>query len=76
MDVTPQAIADVFAQTGTDIMIHGHTHRPALHVVDGKRRYVLPDWEADAVPPRGGWIAIDGRGNITRHDLSGAVITA
>jgi UDP-2,3-diacylglucosamine hydrolase len=76
MDVTPQAIADVFAQTGTDIMIHGHTHRPALHVVDGKRRYVLPDWEAEASPPRGGWIAIDSRGTITRHDLSGAVITA
>jgi UDP-2,3-diacylglucosamine hydrolase len=76
MDVTPQAIADVFEQTGTDIMIHGHTHRPALHVVDGKRRYVLPDWEADAVPPRGGWIAIDQQGNITRHDLAGAVIAA
>ena len=76
MDVTPQAIADVFEQTGTDIMIHGHTHRPALHLADGKRRYVLPDWEADAVPPRGGWIAIDGQGNITRHDLTGAVIAA
>jgi UDP-2,3-diacylglucosamine hydrolase len=76
MDVTPQAIAEVFAQTGTDIMIHGHTHRPALHQADGKRRYVLPDWEADATPPRGGWIAIDEQGHITRHDLSGAVITS
>ena len=74
MDVTPQAIADVFTQTGTDVMIHGHTHRPALHVMDGKRRYVLPDWEADATPPRGGWIAIDQQGGITRHDLSGATI--
>jgi UDP-2,3-diacylglucosamine hydrolase len=76
MDVTPQAISDVYAQTGTDVMIHGHTHRPALHTVDGKRRYVLPDWEPDATPPRGGWIAIDGRGAITRHDLGGNVITA
>jgi UDP-2,3-diacylglucosamine hydrolase len=76
MDVTPQAIADVFAQTGTDVMIHGHTHRPALHQADGKRRYVLPDWEPDATPPRGGWIAISAHGEITRHDLSGAVITA
>ena len=80
MDVTPQAIADVFAATGADVMIHGHTHRPALHHVDQggrmRRRYVLPDWEADATPPRGGWIAIDESGVITRHDLSGAVIAS
>ena len=75
MDVTPRAIRDVYAQTGTDVMIHGHTHRPALHTADGKRRYVLPDWEPDATPPRGGWIAIDGHGAITRHDLAGNIIT-
>jgi UDP-2,3-diacylglucosamine hydrolase len=74
MDVTPEAIAAVYAQTGTDVMIHGHTHRPALHDVDGKRRYVLPDWEPDATPPRGGWIAIDSDGAISRHDLAGALI--
>src|SRR5471032_1213191 len=55
MDVTPQAIADVFRDTGTDVMIHGHTHRPALHVAGATHRYVLPDWEPEAVPPRGGW---------------------
>ena len=74
MDVTPQAIADVFAQTGTDTMIHGHTHRPAVHTVGATRRYVLPDWEPEATPPRGGWIAIDSNGAISRHDLTGAVI--
>jgi UDP-2,3-diacylglucosamine hydrolase len=74
MDVTPEAIADVFAQTGASVMIHGHTHRPALHHVGDKLRYVLPDWEPDATPSRGGWIAIDVDGVITRHDLSGAVI--
>lgn len=74
MDVTPQAINDVFAQTGTEVMIHGHTHRPAVHQVGATRRYVLPDWEPDATPPRGGWIAIDAGGAITRHDLSGAII--
>ncbi|TFW30007.1 UDP-2,3-diacylglucosamine diphosphatase [Duganella callida] len=74
MDVTPQAILDVFAQTGAEVMIHGHTHRPALHQLGDKRRYVLPDWEPDATPPRGGWIAIGDDGVITRHDLSGAVI--
>ncbi|MRW88488.1 UDP-2,3-diacylglucosamine diphosphatase [Duganella sp. FT80W] len=74
MDVTPDAIAAVFADTGADVMIHGHTHRPALHQLGTKRRYVLPDWEPDATPPRGGWIAITEDGVITRHDLSGAVI--
>ena len=74
MDVTPQAIAGVFAQTGAGVMIHGHTHRPALHQIGPLRRYVLPDWEPDATPPRGGWIAIDADGEISRHALDGAVI--
>jgi len=74
MDVTPQAVADVFAQTGASVMIHGHTHRPALHDVDGKLRYVLPDWEPEAVPPRGGWIAIGDDGVIARHALNGSML--
>jgi UDP-2,3-diacylglucosamine hydrolase len=47
-------------------------HRPALHRgPDGRARYVLPDWELDLAPVRGGWIAIDTAGRITRHDLDG-----
>jgi UDP-2,3-diacylglucosamine hydrolase len=71
MDVAPGAVAALFAETGTDILIHGHTHRPALHDSGGKRRYVLPDWEPQDDPPRGGWIAITADGNISRHDLDG-----
>ena len=74
MDVTPQAISAIFEETGADVMIHGHTHRPALHQVDGKRRYVLPDWEPESAPPRGGWIAIAPDGAITRHQLDGSVL--
>ncbi len=78
MDVTPQAIADVFERTGTSVMIHGHTHRPALHVAGATRRYVLPDWECDVDDQRdnarGGWIAVDADGNITRHSLDGAIL--
>ncbi|NRR30634.1 UDP-2,3-diacylglucosamine diphosphatase [Oxalobacteraceae bacterium] len=74
MDVTQAAIAQVFADTGCRLMIHGHTHRPALHQVDGTRRYVLPDWEPEATPPRGGWIAIDASGAIRRHSLDGSII--
>jgi UDP-2,3-diacylglucosamine hydrolase len=74
MDVTPQAIADVFATTGASVMIHGHTHRPALHQSGANRRYVLPDWEPDAQPPRGGWIAIGNDGAITRHALDASLL--
>lgn len=74
MDVAPQAIDALFAQTGADVIIHGHTHRPALHAAGARRRYVLPDWECDmeaAQPARGGWIAIDAHGALTRFNLDG-----
>ncbi|MEG0881843.1 MAG: UDP-2,3-diacylglucosamine diphosphatase [Janthinobacterium sp.] len=77
MDVTPAAVAQVFAEHASTVMIHGHTHRPALHQVGNTLRYVLPDWECDVTAPeqpRGGWIAIDARGSITRHDLNGDII--
>jgi len=79
MDVNQDAIAALFAATQTRVMIHGHTHRPACHVTpaaDGaRRRYVLPDWDLDGPgPARGGWIAIDAGGHISRHGLDGAVI--
>ncbi len=35
------------------VMIHGHTHRPADHVLtDGQLRTVLSDWDAAAEPAR------------------------
>jgi UDP-2,3-diacylglucosamine hydrolase len=67
MDVTPAAIADLHSSSGADTIIHGHTHRPALHTDGARRRYVLPDWELDEEPVRGGWIAVDADGVITRH---------
>jgi UDP-2,3-diacylglucosamine hydrolase len=72
MDVTPAGIGALFEATGVDVIIHGHTHRPALHQgADGRRRYVLPDWELDGGHQRGGWIAVDQGGAISRHDLNG-----
>lgn len=48
MDVTPDEVAKVMAQYGVLKLIHGHTHRPAVHQleVNGKaaQRYVLGDW--------------------------------
>jgi len=72
MDVTPDAIDAVFAATGADAIIHGHTHRPAVHEHGARLRYVLPDWELDAEPLRGGWIALHADGGIVRHGLDGS----
>ncbi|MBV2181466.1 MAG: UDP-2,3-diacylglucosamine diphosphatase [Castellaniella sp.] len=64
MDVNRDAVTQAMASAGCETLIHGHTHRPAVHTVplgdhEG-RRYVLPDWEFDhAAPTRGGWISID-----------------
>ena len=70
MDVTPEAVQALFEQADAAVIIHGHTHRPAVHETNGKLRYVLPDWELDAEPVRGGWIALAAGGTITRHELA------
>jgi UDP-2,3-diacylglucosamine hydrolase len=74
MDVAPEAVAALFEATGADVVIHGHTHRPALHSHGAKRRYVLPDWELDTDTPRGGWITLAEDGTITRHSHDGTSI--
>lgn len=45
MDVTAAAVAQALASHGVRRMIHGHTHRPAVHELgDGRQRIVLGDW--------------------------------
>ncbi|WP_312980193.1 UDP-2,3-diacylglucosamine diphosphatase [Atlantibacter sp.] len=48
MDVNPQAVIDVMARHQVQHLIHGHTHRPAIHdlVIEHHpaRRYVLGAW--------------------------------
>lgn len=45
MDVNDVTVNDFMKQSGVSRIIHGHTHRPALHELAGsKRRYVLGDW--------------------------------
>ena len=67
-DVNLEAINDLFAHTDTEIMIHGHTHRPATHITEHGgvryRRYVLSDWNCEYDPPRGGGLAIATDGTI------------
>ena len=51
MDVDPAAVEATFRRYRVPRMIHGHTHRPATHVVevDGRKceRIVLADWHDD-----------------------------
>ncbi|MCW2270687.1 UDP-2,3-diacylglucosamine hydrolase [compost metagenome] len=61
VDVTPEEVPRIMAQYGVRTLVHGHTHRPAIHklVVDGQpaRRIVLGDWD------RQGWaLEVDEQG--------------
>ena len=49
MDVTPDEVPKVMAQYQVNYLIHGHTHRPAVHQLNQPTgaplyRYVLGDW--------------------------------
>jgi UDP-2,3-diacylglucosamine hydrolase len=45
MDVNADAVADLFRKTRADVIIHGHTHRPAVHHYPADlSRIVLGDW--------------------------------
>jgi UDP-2,3-diacylglucosamine hydrolase len=49
IDVTPDEVPRIMAKHGVRTLIHGHTHRPAVHElqVNGQtaRRIVLGDWD-------------------------------
>jgi UDP-2,3-diacylglucosamine hydrolase len=52
MDVNQDTVRQIMHQYGTLRLIHGHTHRPAIHSfeIDGKtaQRFVLAAWTKDA----------------------------
>ena len=54
MDVNQGAVESMIREHNVDVLLHGHTHRPAVHTVDlGNRkakRIVLGDWFAQ------GWV--------------------
>ena len=61
VDVTPDEVPRIMADHGVRTLIHGHTHRPAVHEleVNGQpaRRIVLGDWD------RQGWaLQVDEQG--------------
>lgn len=63
-DVAPRTVADTFVRYGIDLLIHGHTHRPAVHDLEvagrARRRIVLGDWYE--------------QGSVLRVDANGAVL--
>lgn len=48
MDVNGEAVVNVIREYGVDVLLHGHTHRPAVHEIDLEdriaKRIVLGDW--------------------------------
>lgn len=58
MDVNPETVLEKLAKYQTKILIHGHTHRPAVHQLSEKnpslKRFTLGDWGALVW-----WIEID-----------------
>jgi UDP-2,3-diacylglucosamine hydrolase len=59
VDVTPEEIPRVMGSASVNTLIHGHTHRPAVHKLQvgqaPARRIVLGDWD------RQGWVLEWGR---------------
>ncbi len=62
MDVTPYEVIDQMAKSDVDLLIHGHTHRPAIHIMDENdpptQRIVLGDWYT-----QGSYLIADAGGN-------------
>ncbi|RMO81426.1 UDP-2,3-diacylglucosamine diphosphatase [Pseudomonas syringae group genomosp. 3] len=54
VDVTPDEVPRIMQQFGVRTLVHGHTHRPAIHKLQigdqAARRIVLGDWD------RQGWV--------------------
>jgi UDP-2,3-diacylglucosamine hydrolase len=62
-DVDTIAARTTLQTAGARTLIHGHTHRPALHALgDDLQRVVLSDWDAAANPPRAEVLRLDTQG--------------
>ncbi len=76
VDVTPEAVPQVMAVHGVHTLIHGHTHRPAVHQlqIGGQhaQRIVLGDWDHQ------GWVlVVDPQGyRLESFSLDGTLQTA
>jgi UDP-2,3-diacylglucosamine hydrolase len=60
MDVNLDAVQALAAQYGCNQLIHGHTHRPAVHQEGTVTRSVLGDWSAQG----GRYVKVDAKGAV------------
>ena len=44
IDANKNAVRDIWRQYNPDVLIHGHTHRFAMHFDNAVKRFVLGDW--------------------------------
>lgn len=74
-DVDDAAARQWLEQSGQTVLVHGHTHRPACHILTDKadgpqtvlKRYVLSDWEMAASSPRGDALLLHADGSVRRR---------
>ena len=70
-DVDEATALNALAATRSHVLIHGHTHQPANHMLGTHaQRVVLSDWDASATPPRLQVLSLDAQGGIERHALA------
>lgn len=67
MDVNDQAVADLLAEQQADILVHGHTHRPAIHNLgNNQARVVVGDWHDT------GWLVSVQQGELRLEEFDSA----
>ena len=60
-DVDTDTIEMLLAAYGWPTLIHGHTHRPAVHRHGLSERWVIQDWHGT----QGGYLRLDGKGIVS-----------
>ena len=74
MDVNATAVKNLFVKYRGHDLIHGHTHRHAIHQEQAGTRYVLPDWDFDGGNThRGAFLALDTAGQLHFEYIADAV---
>ena len=70
IDVDTHAAQRLLQQAASATLIHGHTHKPAIHDLgEGMSRVVLSDWDAAAAPPRAEVLRLSAQGLNRVHSV-------
>jgi len=73
IDVDNAAALASLQQYGASMLIHGHTHQPALHTLSAThQRLVLSDWDASATPARAEWLTWEMGQGFSRQEVAAA----